>query len=133
MKHHQQLSLAFEPGMTQRARNLREHLATRIYAAGLVRIAGEIDCAPSHLTEKLAGSDSSGKPRNFSIDELERYMERTRDYTPIYYLVERYLQDPQAQQQVAIARLTDVLEALPGLAASAGMTLQTKPVRKSSR
>src|SRR3546814_19270080 len=64
-----QLNITFEPGLSQRSRSVREHLATRVYARGLVETAGKMALSPSKLNEKPAGSDSGGKPRGPTIDE----------------------------------------------------------------
>lgn len=117
----QQLSLVFEPGLAKRSRSLREHLATRIYAHGLTAVAGKIDCSPSHLTEKLAGSSSDGKPRCVSVDELERFIAETGDVSPVHYLIDKFLRDPSALQQEALAQLASLAETLPGLLAAAGL------------
>lgn len=119
----QQLSLTFEPGLAQRSRTLREHLATRIYATGLTWVAGKIDTSPSHLTEKLAGASSDGKPRCVTVDELENYVAQTGDVSPIFYLVDKYLRDPVAQQHEALAKLANLAELIPGLMAAAGLEL----------
>lgn len=116
----QQLSLSLEPGLAERSRSLREHVAARIYAAGLVKTAGQIDSSPSHLTEKLAGASSDGKPRCLSVDELERYITATGDTSPILYLVAKYLRDPGVAQQEAVAKLAALAELVPGLLADAG-------------
>jgi len=116
-----QLSLTFEPGIGSRNRSLRDHMTTVVYSKGLVDIAGKIDIAPSKLTEKLAGSDSGGKPRGMTIDELERYIEKTKDVSPIHYLVDKYLQDPLVAQQEAAARLLALMEQIGPLAAAAGI------------
>ena len=116
-----QMTLMFEPGIGSRNRRLREHLAARVYGAGLVSIAGRLDMAPSKLTEKLAGEDSGGKVRGLTVDELERYIEQTGDVSPIHYLVDKYLQDPAAQQQEALAKLAAVADMLPGLLEQAGI------------
>jgi hypothetical protein len=96
-----QLSLTFEPGIGSRNRTLREHLAAAIYNRGLVRVAGEIDTSPSKLSEKLSGASSDGKVRAISVDELERYLDRTGDMSPIYYLVDKYLQGATPEQRGA--------------------------------
>lgn len=116
-----QLSLTLEPGIGSRNRTLREHLATRIYGAGMVAVAGKMDLSPSKLTEKLAGSDSGGKPRGLTIDELERYIAISGDVSPIHYLVDKYLQDPAVVQQEALAKIASLAEQLPALLAAAGM------------
>ena len=122
-----QLSITFSPGMSQRSRNLREHVATQVYSgAGIVAIAGKIDVSPSKLTEKLAGVDSGGKPRALTVDELERYIDTTGDKSPIYYLVEKYLHDPEIAQQEAMAKLAQTLESLGPLMAAAGFEVKRK-------
>lgn len=117
----QQLSLTFEPGLAQRSRCLRDHLAARVYSRGLVDTAGKIDMAPSKLTEKLAGSDSGGKSRGMTVDEFETYIQRTGDISPIHYLVDKYLRDPAVTQQEALAKLAGLAELIPGLMAAAGL------------
>lgn len=117
----QQLSLTFEPGLAQRSRYLREHLATRVYGRGLVDVAGRMDMSPSKLTEKLAGSDSGGKSRGMTVDELETYIQKTGDISPVHYLVDKYLRDPVATQQEALAKIAQIADALPALMAAAGL------------
>ncbi|EIL88564.1 hypothetical protein UU9_12473 [Rhodanobacter fulvus Jip2] len=124
----QQLSLTFEPGLAQRSRCLRDHMATRIYSRGLVDVAGKLDMSPSKMTEKLAGSDSGGKSRGMTIDELETYIQRTGDISPVHYLADKYLRDPAVTQQEALAKLASLAEVIPGLMAAAG--LQVAPVRR---
>lgn len=119
----QQLSLMFEPGLAQSSRSLREHMARRVYALGLTRVAGQIDTSPSKLTEKLAGVDSSGKVRGFTVDELEAYIVATDDKTPIYYLVDKFLRDPKIQQQEALAMLAEIAQQIAPLAQLAGLSL----------
>lgn len=117
MRH---LSITYQDGLTERARSLREHMIGQVHANGLVRVAGQIDLSPSKLTEKLAGSDSGGKPRALTIDELERYI-ATGDVSPIHYLIEKYLTCPQAANSEAIAELAKLAKALPALLERAGV------------
>lgn len=117
----QQMSLAFEPGLAQRYDTLRECLATQVYQRGHGRIAGQLDLAPSKLTEKLAGIRSDGKASGITVDELEAYINRTGDHTPIFYLVDKFLRDPQLQQAEALAKLAQFAEQLPALLSVAGI------------
>lgn len=114
------ISLTYQSGLTQRARSLREHMVAQVYQQGLVEVAGKMDLAPSKLTEKLAGSDSGGKPRALTIDELERYI-ATGDVSPIHYLIERFLTCPQAAHGEALAELAQLAKALPALLERAGV------------
>src|SRR3546814_12516470 len=78
-----------------------------------------MDLAPTKLTQKLAGSDSGGKPRGLTIDELEAYLQRTGDLSPVHYLVETYLNDPEIAQAEAAAKLQATLDSITALLAAA--------------
>lgn len=114
------MSLAFEAGLSDCHRSLREYLATRIYQRGVVGVAGKLDVSPSHLTEKLAGASSDGKPRCVTVDELEAYIEKYADLSPIYYLLDKFARDPKIAQAEALAKVAKALDELPALLARAG-------------
>lgn len=82
-----QLTLNFEPGLAERYGSLRECIATGVYQRGLKRVAIDLDQAPSNLSVQLSEDHS----RNFSVDSLEKYIEKTGDTAPIMYLIERFL------------------------------------------
>lgn len=114
-----QLSLTFEQGIGQRHLTLRDCMATGVYQRGLTRVAGQIDMAPSKLSEKLAGGTE--RKRDIGLDEFEDYIAKTGDVSPIHYLVDKYLRDPALQQQEALAKLAGLAETLPALLAAAGL------------
>ncbi len=116
-----QMTLSFEPGLAERHLSLRDCMVQQVYQRGHGRVAASLDMAPSKLTEKLAGVDSSGKPRGMSLDEFERYIEKSGDLTPIYYLLDKFARDPGVAQQEALARLATLAETLPALLAAAGI------------
>lgn len=114
-----QLSLVFEPGLSARYRSLRDVVAHGVYERGLSAVAGKIDMAPSKLSEKLAGGND--RPRDLGVEEFERYLEKTGDVRPIYYLIERFLQDLSVVQAEAVARLNEMLAQLGPLMSAAGV------------
>lgn len=116
-----QLSLVFEPGLGERYETLRECVAAQIYATGHGRVAGRLDLSPSKLTEKLAGIDSAGNTRGMTLDELELYISKQGDVTPILYLAAKFCRDPKVVQAEAMASLAALAERLPGLLAAAGV------------
>ena len=116
-----QMTLSFEPGLAERHLSLRDCMVQQVYQRGHGRVAASLDMAPSKLTEKLAGVDSSGKPRGMSLDEFERYIEKSGDLTPIYYLLDKFARDPGVAQKEALARLATLAESLPALLAAAGI------------
>jgi hypothetical protein len=84
-----QLTLNFEPGLSERYPCLRDCVASSVYRYGLTNAAIDLDKAPGNLSVEL----SADPARKFSVDSLERYMEKSRDYTAIYYLIDKFLRD----------------------------------------
>lgn len=82
-----QLTLDFTPGLLDRHLSLRDCVAAGVYQRGLGRVAIDLNQAPGNLSVQL----SEDPTRNFSIDNLERYIEKTGDTTPVMYLVEKFL------------------------------------------
>lgn len=115
-----QLSLVFEQGLSQRHMSLRECMATGVYQRGLGRVAGQIDMAPSKLSEKLAGG--TDRKRDIGLDEFEAYIAKSGDVTPIHYLADKYLRDPDVSQKEALMKLAGLAETLPALLAAAGLS-----------
>lgn len=85
------MQLDFEPGLIDRYPSLRECIATCIYRKGLTKVAAALDQAPSNLSVQLSAEAS----RHFSVDSLEKFLEEYDDFTPIYYLAEKFLGDKQ--------------------------------------
>ncbi len=108
----QQLSIAFDPGLAERHRSLKECVAACVYQqrGGITAVAGRLDMQPSHLSEVLGGGGDRG--RKFDLDELERYMRAYQDVTPILYLAAVYLGDASAEQTAELQRMRALAEQL---------------------
>ena len=106
-----QMTLDFEPGLVERYGSLRECVATGIYQKGLKRVAIDLDLAPSNLSVQL----SENEARKFSVESLETYLEKTGDFTPIYYLAEKFLSNKDAKGDADAARLAAILPELESL------------------
>lgn len=96
-----QLTLSFEPGLSDRYTCLRECVAAGVYRHGLGNTAIDLDVAPGNLSVQL----SADPTRHFSVDSLERYIEKTGDTTPVYYLVEKYLKQLSNDNAAEMAAL----------------------------
>lgn len=118
--HTEQLTLNFQPGLVDRHGSLRDCVAAGVYQRGLKRIAGDLDQAPGNLSVQL----SDDHTRHFSVDSLERYLEKTGDTSPILYLIEKFLAPdlrPKGTKEVLalrnmMAEMQKQLEALGGTA-----------------
>lgn len=93
----EQLTLSFEPGLAERYTCLRECIAASVYRNGLSNTAIDLDVAPGNLSVQISADPS----RHFSVDSLERYIEKTGDTTPIHYLAAKFLKDKSADNELA--------------------------------
>jgi len=112
-----QLTLSFEEGIAQRFGSLRECIATGVYQRGLGKCAIDLDKAPGNLSVEL----SEDPTRKFSVESLERYIEKTGDTTPIHYLIDRFLHDNTRKQEAAMAELAPMLQMLVPAMKKAGL------------
>ncbi|MDS1142412.1 phage regulatory CII family protein [Pusillimonas sp. SM2304] len=109
-----QLTIDFTPGLTERHACLLDCVRQGAYSHRnpLKTIAADMDMSQSELSRKL--SDNPDDPRKLSVGDLEKYILATRDTTPIYWLIEKFLQDESVKQKQAMAALT---KAMPDLLA----------------
>lgn len=116
-----QMTLDFEAGLIERFPSLLDCIRTGAYTNRnpLKTIAADMDISQSDLSRKLAGNPDD--PRRFSVDDLEKYIEKTGDVTPIYYLVEKFLQDEEHRQRRAMSELTKQLPEILALIKAATM------------
>lgn len=111
-----QLTLDFEPGLVDRHRNLRDCITAGIYRRGLSTCAIELNESPGNLSNQL--SDDS--QRKFGVDDFELYLEKSKDFTPLFYLVEKFLGRDQKAQHADAKKLA-ALEQIQVLMKQAGL------------
>lgn len=93
-----QLSLDFEPGLTERHKTLGACVRECAYKfeKPLKAIAAEMDLSESDLSRKLSGNPDD--PRKLNVDDLVRFMEVTGDHTPVNWLIEKFKLDDSGRQ-----------------------------------
>lgn len=113
-----QLTLNFEPALPEKYRTLRDFLAYRVQVQPrpAKSIAADMDMSPSMLSRKLTPGD--GDTQRFNVDDLENYINQTKDTTPIEYLASKYLQSDASRQARAIARVENLAAELATALAS---------------
>jgi hypothetical protein len=129
-----QLSLNFEPGLTAKHRQLEDCIAHTVHNSrqGVDGVALALDMGASELSRRLnahldaKAGDANNRP--LRVADMVAAMRATGDYRPIYWLVEEFLQDPEAVRQMAMQQIPAVVELLTALAAQAGV-----PVPKVKR
>jgi len=113
----QQFSLDFEGGLSGRHNSLLECLDDCISRSVHQKkvIAADLDLSPSGLTRRLSIDASDPNAPRFSVELLEKYLDKYDDLTPIYYLVEKYCQKPEDKKRQAISQLASMLPMLQKL------------------
>ncbi len=87
----EQITINYVAGLVECYPTCREFVASRGHQQGRAQkaIAADMDYSPSHLTRKCAQSPDDSM--RFTLDDLERFIEVTRDTSPVLYLAEKYL------------------------------------------
>jgi len=100
-----QLTIDFDPGLADRHATALDCVRQCIYTNRnpLKTVAADMDMSASELSRKLSGNPDDS--RRFTLDDLEHYLKSTGDTTPVYYLVEKYLENDGARKQRALAEL----------------------------
>lgn len=123
-----QLTLDFEPGLTARYPDWHAVLTHAVYASrkGLNGVAADLDVSPTDLTKRL----SKDEQRPLRAEQAVGIIESTGDLTPIYWLIERFLRDPETQRTAAIQQLAVVMPMVQALLEQAGVTPTGKGTRR---
>lgn len=111
-----QLTLEFEASLTERHKSLRECMVSCVYQRGLSNVADDLAKTPGNLSRELSGDSD----RHFSIESLERYIQKEGDLTPIYWLIARYMGDQAATEATTMRRVESLMTEVAALVAQVG-------------
>lgn len=115
-----QLMLDFTPGLAERHATVLDCVRECAYTNRnpLKTVAADMDMSLSELSRKISGNPDDS--RRFTLEDLERFIEATGDVTPVYYLVEKYLESESLRQQRAMSELVKIAPQLAALIKQAG-------------
>lgn len=107
-----QLEIDFTPGLTERFPEFADCLKASVYGCGKAFkvVAAELDMSASELSRKLANNPADNV--NFPAKLLPDLVEATGDLTPIYWLIEKFLEDAEARQRRAMSELCQLVDVL---------------------
>ena len=116
-----QLAIDFEPGLTERFDSVLECVRNGVYTNRnpLKTVAADMDMSQSELSRKLSANPDD--VRHFTLADFECYLGKTGDTAPIYYLIERFLQNEEVRQKRAISQLARQLPEILALVKAASM------------
>lgn len=114
-----QVELNFEAGLTQQFPEFRDVVKASVYSCGraLKSVAADMDMTSSELSRKLA--DNPNDTVNFPLHMLPALIEATGDKRPVYWLVEKFLEDPETKRNRASAQLAELLPQMLALVKAA--------------
>lgn len=121
MSDSRQLSLSFEPGLTARHKSLEDCLTAVVHNAriGVEGVAAQLDIAPSELSRRLnahaRGHEHEANNRPLRVSDMIGIIEATNDYRPVYWLIEKFLRDPDSQRNSAIQQLAQLMPIVQAL------------------
>lgn len=110
-----QLSLTLEASLTQQFPAFRDVVRASVYDCGrqFKSVAADLDMTSSELSRKLA--DNPADPIHFPLHLLPELITATGDKRPILWLVEKFLDDPDARKQHAVDRIEQLVPELLAL------------------
>jgi hypothetical protein len=125
-----QIAMSFQPGLTQEFKTLRQVTQAAVLRTrgGITSIAPAADMSPSQLSRKLQGNPEDPH-RTLDIDAWEEVVGELvgkGDFTPIFYLLEKFKLSSEQRQGVAIARLETLLQEVASTLADAKGPTPTK-------
>jgi hypothetical protein len=131
---HSQLALNFEVGLTTRFRRLEDCINHTVlnYSKGMEAVASALDQSPSELSRRLnahlAQKEGEANNRPLRVSDMVGTLEETKDYRPIFWLIEKFLRDPEVQRTQAIHELSKVMPYVQALIEQAG--IQAKAAKR---
>lgn len=125
----QQFTLDFEPGICERFPRWRDTFVKVVYSGrgGLNSAAAACNLSPTDLTKRLSGEYDD---RPLRIEDVEAILTEKKDPTPIFWLIEKFLRDPTARRQEALARLPALVEQIQATLAEAGAAQRHRDRRR---
>lgn len=115
MTTERQLELNFEAGLLDRFPAFKDVLRASIYGCGrpFKHVAADLDMTASKLSRMLA--DNPNDKINPPADRLDEILESTGDLRPVYWLIERFLEDQDIKRKRALDEVVALLPQLESL------------------
>lgn len=116
-----QVELNFEAGITEQFPEFRDVVKASVYSCGrqFKAVAADLDMSSAELSRKLA--DNPNDPVNFPLHLLPALIAATKDTRPVFWLVEKFLEDPETKRKRALSQFADLLPHMLALAKAANV------------
>jgi hypothetical protein len=110
-----QLAIEFEAGLLEQFPEFRDVVRASVYSCGKAfkSVAADLDMSVSELSRKLA--DNPNDPVNFPLHRLSELIAATGDKRPVYWLVEKFLEDPDSKRKRSLDQLAVLMPQIEAL------------------
>lgn len=125
-----QLTLSLEPGLLQRYPSLRASLQHSVLndPRGLKAVAADCDLSVSELSRRL--NPSPDDPRSLDIDLFVEILTSTNDYSPLRWLIARFMPNDSMRRAVALQKLERMLPEIASVLREAKHEIPEKERRR---
>jgi hypothetical protein len=109
------MQIDFQPGLIEQFPEFRDVVRASVYSCGRAfkAVAADLDMSVSELSRKL--SDNQADPVHFPLPRLPELINATGDLRPVYWLIETFLEDPDAKKQRVITEAAGLVKQLTSL------------------
>lgn len=109
----QQLTIKLEQSLTQQFPNWMDVVRASIYDCGkpFKAIAADLDMSVSELSRRLSPADSLV----LSVEDMPKVITATNDLRPVYWMVEKFLENDESKRNRAVDEMTRLLPQIRSL------------------
>lgn len=110
-----QMHMEFESGLMQQFPEFKDVVRAGVYSCGRAfkAVAADLDMSVSELSRKLANNPND--PVHFPLDRLPELLAATGDLRPVYWLAERFIEDPDARRDRVLSEAQGMLKRMNAL------------------
>lgn len=128
-----QMTIQFQPGLTAQFPELEDLCVAVVYGSrkGLQGVAADLDMSPSELSKRLANHREHSEPRPLRTKDLVGLIRSTGDVRPIHWLIEEFLEDPDARAAHAMEQFVSLMHTATAYAEQAGLSMQ-RPKKRAA-
>lgn len=104
------MNIEFDSGITEQFPAFKDVVRASVYSCGRAfkAVAADLDMSVSELSRKLA--DNPNDPVHFPLDRLPELLAATGDLRPVYWQIERFMENPQARRDRVLSEAQEVLK-----------------------
>ena len=110
-----QIEINFEGGLLEKYETFREAVIENVYGSRhqLKAIAADLDMSSSELSRKLKENPNDNV--EFPLHRYADLLDASEDFTSLFWLVEKYLDDADSRKKQAISELVILMPRLQKL------------------